>query len=100
MNPRTLPLDSEVNLTNEAPQRTAIAGQENARLLIWLLKNRLSDNVGSVKHISSTPRRALGEERHFALVDGLPFQPRLACNLLGQELSPTHASLRSATGRS
>ena len=25
------------------------------------------------------------------------FQPRLACNLSGQELSPTHASLRSAT---
>jgi len=35
--------------------------------------NRLSDNVGGVKHFSRTLRRALGEERHFALVDGLPF---------------------------
>ena len=34
---------------------------------------RLSDNVGGVKHFSRTLQRALGEERHFALVDGLPF---------------------------
>src|SRR5215831_13298872 len=30
----------------------------------------LSDNVGRVKFILSTLRRALQEERHFALVDG------------------------------
>jgi hypothetical protein len=38
-----------------------------------LLKNRLSDNVGGVKHFSSTREHALKEERHFALVDVLPF---------------------------
>ena len=40
-----------------------------------LLKNRLSDNVGGVKHILSIPLRALGEERHFALVEW-PYQPQ------------------------
>ena len=30
-----------------------------------LVKNRLSDNVGGVKHFSRTLQRALGEERHF-----------------------------------
>ncbi|HEX4783990.1 MAG TPA: SDR family NAD(P)-dependent oxidoreductase, partial [Candidatus Sulfotelmatobacter sp.] len=30
----------------------------------------ISDNVGGVKHFSCTLRRALLEERHFALVDG------------------------------
>jgi hypothetical protein len=37
------------------------------------VKNRVSDNVGGVKRFSSTLQRALGEERHFALVDALPF---------------------------
>jgi hypothetical protein len=38
---------------------------------IWLLlKYRLSNNVGSVKHLASTLRRALTQERHFALVGG------------------------------
>src|SRR5438445_3879111 len=37
------------------------------------LINRLSDNVGGVKHFSRTLQRALGEERHFALVDGFAF---------------------------
>ena len=41
-----------------------------------LVKNRLSDNVGSVKQLLSTPSPALGEERHFALVEGCLFQPR------------------------
>jgi hypothetical protein len=35
-----------------------------------LAKNRVSDNVGGVKFFLSTLRRAPGEERHFALVDG------------------------------
>jgi hypothetical protein len=39
----------------------------------WLLKHRVSDNVGGVKHVSGTLQRALLEERHFALVAGLPF---------------------------
>jgi hypothetical protein len=47
-------------------------------VLPWLAKHRLSNNVGSVKHFSSTLQHALGEERHFALVEGLPYQPRLA----------------------
>jgi hypothetical protein len=37
------------------------------------MKNRVSDNVGGVKHFSSTRLHALGEERHFALVDGVAF---------------------------
>jgi hypothetical protein len=40
------------------------------------VKNRVSDNVGGVKFISSTLRRALMEERHFALVDGFRFANR------------------------
>ena len=37
----------------------------------------ISNNVGGVKHFLSALRHALGEERHFALVDGLRF-PTLA----------------------
>ena len=33
------------------------------------MKHRLSDNVGGVKQLLSIPIRALGEERHFALVE-------------------------------
>ena len=33
----------------------------------------ISNNVGGVKRFSSTRRHALGEERHFALVDALRF---------------------------
>ena len=40
----------------------------------------ISDNVGYVKHVLRTRRHALNEERHFALVDGLRFQPGLASN--------------------
>jgi hypothetical protein len=43
-----------------------------------LLKNRVSDNVGGVKRSSETRLHALGEERHFDLVEELLFQPRLA----------------------
>jgi hypothetical protein len=45
-----------------------------------LLKNRVSDNVGSVKHFLGVPTHALRRARHFALVEGLPYQPRLARN--------------------
>jgi len=41
-----------------------------------LLKNPVSDNVGGVKQFSSTLQHALGEERHFALVDGFAFANR------------------------
>ena len=36
----------------------------------WLAKNRFSDNAGCVKYFFSTQLHPLGEERHFALVDG------------------------------
>jgi hypothetical protein len=63
-----------------------------------LTKHRLSNNVGGVKHFLSTLWHMLREERHFALVEELPIQPRLARNRFsGQELSSTHASLRSTT---
>ena len=46
----------------------------------------------------STRLHALIEERHFAPVDGFAlFQPGLASNRQGQELSPTQPSLRSLT---
>src|ERR1017187_7716043 len=54
------------------------------------------DNVGSVKHFLSVPIPALRRVRHFALVEAVLCQPRLARNpYSGQELSPTHASLGS-----
>ncbi len=39
----------------------------------------ISDNVGGVKHFSSAAPHALGEERHFALVDGLRFPTWARC---------------------
>src|ERR1700690_2669301 len=53
---------------------------ETAPITRSLTLNRLSDNVGGVKHISSVLVRALGRARHFALVEELPYQPRLARN--------------------
>jgi hypothetical protein len=38
-----------------------------------LAKHRLSNNVGGVKHFLSTQQHALEEERHFALVEGVPY---------------------------
>jgi hypothetical protein len=58
--------------------------------------NRVSNNVGGVKHFLGARQHARGRVRHFALVENAPIQPRLARNQVsGQELSPTHASLRS-----
>jgi hypothetical protein len=65
-----------------------------------LAKNRLSDNVGSVKQFSSTLQHALVEERHFALDEAVAFALPTKGSLVivsGQELGPTHASLRSRT---
>ena len=50
-----------------------------------------------VKHCLRILIRALRRERHFALVEDVPVQPRLARNHLRAGLSPTHASLRSRT---
>jgi hypothetical protein len=61
-------------------------------------ENRLSDNVGGVKHILSIPLRALGEERHFALVEmAVPTTGSLVIVFQVQTFGPTHASLRSRT---
>jgi len=48
------------------------------RLAGFVSLNRVSDNVGRVKQIWGVLLRALEEERHFALVEEVPFQPRLA----------------------
>src|SRR5947199_5148829 len=63
-----------------------------------LARYRLSDNVGGVKHFSRTLQRALGEERHFALVDGFAFSNpgSLVISQVGNSVRPI-ASLRSAT---
>jgi hypothetical protein len=74
--------------------------QEHLMSAGQLLLNRISDNVGGVKHLLSTLQHALVEERHFALVEGVALlhQPRLARNpYSGLELGPTQASLRSRT---
>src|SRR6266576_7111938 len=51
--------------------------------------------------VSSTFRAHLSEHSEKSAISlslmVLPFPTRLACNLSGRELSPTHASLRSAT---
>src|SRR5450631_4218437 len=63
-----------------------------------LALNRLSDNVGGVKQLLSIPIRALGEERHFALVEmAVPTTGSLVIVFQVQTLGPTHASLRSLT---
>ena|SRR5450759_771081 len=41
-----------------------------------LLKYRVSDNVGGVKHFWGALARALRRARHFALVEALPYQPK------------------------
>jgi len=49
----------------------------------------ISNNVGDVKHDLSTRPHALREERHFALLDALPFPSWARSNRQGPELSPT-----------
>ena len=63
-----------------------------------LVKNRLSDNAGGVKHILSIPLRALGEERHFALIEmAVPTIGSLVIVCQVRTFGPAHASLRSRT---
>jgi hypothetical protein len=72
-----------------------LSATENYALLA---KHRLSNNVGVVNQYWRTLQHALDEERHFALVEEVPIQPRLARNQgSGLELGPTYASLRSNT---
>src|SRR5437879_1547071 len=64
----------------------------------YCCKIAISNNVGGVEHFSSSLCPALREERHFALVEELPIQPKLARNQHSSlELSPTQPSLRSFT---
>ncbi len=61
-----------------------------------LLLTGVSDNVGGVKQVWSVLHRALEQERHFALVEEVPFQPQARIVIVsGRELGPTHSSLRS-----
>jgi hypothetical protein len=55
--------------------RSVVVANPETRLLA---KNRVSDNVGGIKLLSTILRHALREERHFALVEEVLFQPRLA----------------------
>ncbi len=60
--------------------------------LLLLTKHRLSNNVGVVNQNWRTLQPALDEERHFALVEGVPIQPRLARNQ-GSGLDSVHLIL-------
>ena len=66
-----------------------IALEEQEQLLG---KNRLSNNVGRVKHFSSTLRRALEKKRHFALADGLrfPIEGSLVILAVRNSVRPNH----------
>ena len=60
--------------------------------------NPLSDNVGGVKYVLSTLQHALREERHFALLEKVPYPTKARMVIVaGQELGPTYPSLRSVT---
>jgi len=59
MNPRALSIIANVALTVLVLQANVLAQE-----------NRVSDNVGGVKHFLSILLRALRRARHFALVEG------------------------------
>jgi hypothetical protein len=66
---------------DKSAQRTItfLANQQNGEDRCWLAPlHRISDNAGGVKHFLSVLIRALRRARHFALVEAVPFQPRLA----------------------
>jgi hypothetical protein len=52
----------------------------------------ISNNVGRVKHFSSTLRRALEKKRHFALADGLrfPIEGSLVILAVRNSVRPNH----------
>jgi len=52
----------------------------------------LSNNVGRVKHFSSTLRRALEKKRHFPLADGLrfPIEGSLVILAVRNSVRPNH----------
>jgi hypothetical protein len=59
------------------------------------VKSSISNNVGGVKQFSSALRHALGEERHFALVEGCAFKPKARSQSLrsGTQSDPTISSI-------
>src|SRR5215831_1242321 len=62
-------------------------------------KSPISDNVGGVKRFSSTLQHALREERHFALVEKVPYPARARIVILaGQETGsdPSISSIQAA----
>src|SRR5215831_6592952 len=62
------------------------------------MQTGVSDNAGGVKYFLSVLTRALRRARHFALVEKVPCPTKARFqSVAGQELSPTHASLRSTT---
>jgi len=58
----------------------------------------VSNNVGGVKHFWGALARALRRARHFALVEELPYQPRLARNRFrsGTQSDPCISSVTTA----
>ena len=79
------------------------AAQDNGAVVrsrCQLAKNRLSNNVGGVKHFLSTQQHALEEERHFALVEDVPIQPKPArnqCSGLDLQSDPCISSIATST---
>jgi len=55
-------------------------------------KIAISNNVGSVKYVIGTQLPALGDERHFALADGLrfPIEGSLAVVAVRNSVRPNH----------
>src|SRR5450432_3985342 len=65
-----------------------------------LLKHRLSNNVGGVKHFLSTQQHALEEERHFALVEGVPYPTKARSQSVfrsGTQSDPCISSITTST---
>jgi hypothetical protein len=63
-----------------------------------VLKNRLSDSTWRrFQAVLEQTKTCTWRRRHFAFDEKPCSNPRLACNLSGHELSPTHISLRFAT---
>ena len=89
----------ELDVSHPTRERGGKAGCFNTQIVCWSTYWRniaISNNVGGVKTFSSTLRRRLLVERHFALVEICQTNP-LGSPLIvaGQELSPTQPSLRS-----
>src|SRR5258707_6689620 len=65
-----------------------------------LAKHRLSNNVGGVKHFLSTQRHALEPERHFALVEGVPYPTKARSQSVfrsGTQSDPCISSIATST---